>query len=231
MRCEIAPVNAPFLMAKKLALQEAKRNRRAVQLHESAIPPPADGMNGSRDELLTSSRLTQNQHRCVGRSHGFHLLQHRLQIAAFAHDLLEVVLGTKLFLEVTLLLFELAAELHNAAEAVVYLDDSRNLAGRLHQHVGMPLLEGHLVAGPHEQNADRFAATAEGNPATPSDPGSKLQSRCSNVLLAKLGHQKRFLLLENPSLRSSLYRQQHFFTRAPLTFDGQFLHMQLLRVC
>ena len=119
------PGEGAFLMAKELALQQAERNGRAIQLHKGPVTSRTDCMNRPRDQLLTGPGLTQDQHGRVGRSNRFHLLQHGLQVAAFADDFLEVVLRAQLLLEITLLFFELAAELDNSAKTVVDLDRSQ----------------------------------------------------------------------------------------------------------
>src|SRR5580693_644264 len=75
-----------FLMAEQLALEQPKRNRRAVQLHKSAFTARAQIVYCASDQLLAGSRLAEDQHARIRRRDHGHQLQRSLQSGTFAHD-------------------------------------------------------------------------------------------------------------------------------------------------
>jgi hypothetical protein len=65
-------------MAEQLTLQQIQWNCGTIELHEIAIAPRAEVMDGASDEFLAGSRFAFNQHRgiCWGDDH--ELIQHAL---------------------------------------------------------------------------------------------------------------------------------------------------------
>src|SRR5688500_11023802 len=74
-------------MSEELALEQAARNRRAVELHERSRAARAHRMNRSGHELLARSRLTADEHRRIGRRHGPDLRDHAAQRLTGPDDL------------------------------------------------------------------------------------------------------------------------------------------------
>src|SRR5665213_2017750 len=97
----------PTLMTKKLGLKQAGRYRGAINLDECAIAPRTEVMYGASDQLLAGARFALDEDRRIRGSDGLHLLQQRLQRAAFADNLLKVVFGPDFILEVKLFFGEL----------------------------------------------------------------------------------------------------------------------------
>src|SRR5690606_7728884 len=70
-----------LLVTEQLALDQPLRDRRRVDRHERRIPPAAQLMDHSRDQLLTGPALTGDQRGCVTRRQDLHRrvqLTHRL---------------------------------------------------------------------------------------------------------------------------------------------------------
>ena len=91
------------LMSKQFAFQQARGDRRAIQLHHHVIAAWAMLVNGARDDLLARSCLPQDQYGDVRRSDGFDEFQHALQANALPDDLLELGLGVQFLLEIAFL--------------------------------------------------------------------------------------------------------------------------------
>src|SRR5262249_7514846 len=85
-----------LLVAKKLTLEEAGRNRRAIELDEGARLPRAQIVDGSCDQLLTGAGFSVNQNRRIGGSYRLDMLQHPPERFAPAHDLLKFQFAAKL---------------------------------------------------------------------------------------------------------------------------------------
>src|SRR5208337_4415713 len=60
--CDSAGKGA-FFVAEKFAFEQAGRDRRAIDLDEGALPPPAQVVDGPGDHLFAGPCLSQNQHR------------------------------------------------------------------------------------------------------------------------------------------------------------------------
>ena len=118
----------PLLMPKQFALQQSRRNSRAVELDKGALIARAQAVNGARQQFFARARLALDQHRCVSRRHSLNLLKHLAQACAFANNVLKTVLKVDFFLQILLLLAQPVAQIGNLAE-----DD-----GIAHRH-------GHLV--------------------------------------------------------------------------------------
>ena len=74
------------LMPEEFALQQAGRNRRAIQFHEIAVVPRTEFVNRPRDQFLSGPGLAGDQHCGVGGSHYLHLRKDRAQAAMPPHN-------------------------------------------------------------------------------------------------------------------------------------------------
>src|SRR5262249_37706065 len=90
--------------AEQLALEQPSGYRGAVELDEGPIPPGTQIVKSASDQLLSSTRLTADEHRRARRCDSLDLLQHPAQRGALADDLREVVFGADLLFQVEILL-------------------------------------------------------------------------------------------------------------------------------
>src|SRR5579862_6416421 len=104
------------LVAEELALEEARRDGGAVELHERPLAASAELVNGARDQLLPRSGLAVDDDGGVGGRHGLDLVQDLLQRRRLPDDLLEVVVGADLVFEIDLLRRELVLQLRDLLE-------------------------------------------------------------------------------------------------------------------
>ena len=65
---------SPFV-PEQLAFEEPKWDRRAIQFDESPVPSAAEIVDCARDELLTCSRLAQDQHARIRGRHDRYQMQ------------------------------------------------------------------------------------------------------------------------------------------------------------
>src|SRR5262249_23261373 len=84
------------------------RQRRAVDLDERPATAWAPRMDGARDQLLSGAGLAEDEDRGVRRRHQLDLLEGVRQRPALPDDLLEVVGGLDLFLQLQVLALQLA---------------------------------------------------------------------------------------------------------------------------
>ena len=93
-------------VTEELALDEPGRDRAAVHLDERPVAPRAPAVEGPCDELLARPGLAADQDRGVARRDRPDLAQELHQRRMPADDLVEVVRGANLLLEVEVLLLE-----------------------------------------------------------------------------------------------------------------------------
>ena len=101
------PGEGAFLIAKQLAFQQARRNRRTIHFDEALVRALAQPVDRPRHQLLPRSRFAQQQHGGIGPSHGCHIFHHSLQGPAAPDDLPVPQFGVDFLLEVELFLGEL----------------------------------------------------------------------------------------------------------------------------
>src|SRR6266404_6344740 len=65
-----------LFMTKEFALEESQGNRRAVQLHEGSICPPAVHVDSMRNEFFAGTRFAFNENRGVGGGNRSNLIQY-----------------------------------------------------------------------------------------------------------------------------------------------------------
>jgi hypothetical protein len=75
------------LVAEEFALDERRRDGRAIHLDEGPRAPRARSVDSARDELFPRPRLAQHEHGRVGRGHLLHRLQDTAERVAGAEDL------------------------------------------------------------------------------------------------------------------------------------------------
>src|SRR5689334_19157010 len=120
-----------LFMAEHLAFQQAGRNRRTVQLDESARAALAEVVNGAREQLFAGAGFAVNQHRRIGGSYGLYLLQNGPQGAALADDLLKPAVGADFVLEIDLLFFQAGVQFLDAVVGEGVLNGDCHLTGGL----------------------------------------------------------------------------------------------------
>ncbi len=62
-------------MAEKFALDQCRRNRRAIDLDERLVVAPAGAVNGSCDHFFSRAGFAENQHRGIGGGNLLHVAQ------------------------------------------------------------------------------------------------------------------------------------------------------------
>ena len=85
------------------------------------------------DQLLARPRLTHNQHRRICGGHRLDRLEHPCDHRALPDDLLEIVLGLDLLLEIAVLLFQSGAQPPDLLVRQHVLDRQRDLVTDLLQ--------------------------------------------------------------------------------------------------
>src|SRR5262249_6254731 len=92
------------LVAEKFGFEEARRNRGAIDFHESAFAARAEVVDGASDELLAGACFSENQDCGTGGSDELDLSERALEGGTFADDFLEIEFSADFFFEVELFL-------------------------------------------------------------------------------------------------------------------------------
>ena len=79
--CFAAPVNAPFLVAEQLALEQVLGNRRAIDGDEPARAARREVVQRAREELLAGAGFAEQHHRGVGRGATFSIVRQTRSIS------------------------------------------------------------------------------------------------------------------------------------------------------
>src|SRR6267143_6759519 len=116
-----------FLVSEQLAFQQARRNGRAVQLHERFRPPWAQIMNGAGDQFLSRPRLAITQDRRVRRRYSFHMFEDFAQRGTVSNDLSKIHFRADFIFHIQLLFGELVFELSNLPKRKCILHGNGNL--------------------------------------------------------------------------------------------------------
>src|SRR6202171_2927152 len=90
-------------------------------------------MNGSRNQFLSCTRVSVDEHGRVSRSDRLHLLQHTPQGMAFSNDLRKIHFATDFIFEIELFLCELLFQLPNLPKGKCILHGNGNLISDLGQ--------------------------------------------------------------------------------------------------
>ena len=102
---------------------------RAVELDEGPLAARAQVVKGAGDEFLARARFAANEHRGACRGDGLDLLEDPAQGVALPDDILEVVLGASLLLQVGHLLGELILQRRDLLEGQGVIDGHGHLIG------------------------------------------------------------------------------------------------------
>src|SRR5215471_11895369 len=92
------PRKGSLFVHEELALQETERDRGTIQLDESSLPPPAQIVDGARNEFFAGSRLAQDQDARIRRGDHGHQVQRGMQGGTVADDSPKI--GTKFLFEI-----------------------------------------------------------------------------------------------------------------------------------
>src|SRR5207245_5624402 len=126
-----------FFVAEQLAFEQARRNRRAVQLDECPLLAPAAVVDGPGNKLFSRAGFAEQQDcRVVGRD-CLDQLQDVLERRARPYDLLEVHLAAYLFFQIELFLRKFVLQFRNLTVGKVVFDGNCDLAGGLSEEVYM----------------------------------------------------------------------------------------------
>ncbi len=119
-------------MAEQLALDQPGRDRSTVDLHERALAALAAAVDRAREQLLSGPRLAENEHGRVRRCNQLDPAESLKERCARPYDLVEVVLGADLLLEVYVLGLEPSFQrlelLEGLAQLVLRCRATRHLA-------------------------------------------------------------------------------------------------------
>src|SRR6267154_864322 len=127
----------PFLVSEQLAFQQARRNGRAVELHEGFRPPWAQIMNGAGDQFLSRPRLAINQDRRVRRRYRFYMFEDFAQRGTVSNDLSKIHFRADFIFQIQLLFGELVFELSNLPKRKCILHGNGNLICDLGQKLNI----------------------------------------------------------------------------------------------
>jgi hypothetical protein len=96
-------------VAEDLALEERRRDRRAVERHELELPPSRELVQRLRDQLLAGPALADDENRQRARGNLLDLPEHRPHLLGLSPEPLERAALPELGLQAALLRFELAS--------------------------------------------------------------------------------------------------------------------------
>src|SRR5262249_43192185 len=132
-----SPGKGAFLVPEQFALEESRRNRSAVQLHECPVLPSTVIVNCAGNEFFSCASLAEQQYCRVAGRHGLNHLEDLPERRTIANDLVEVQFAANLFFEIELLLGQLLFQLGYLAERKGILQGDRNLARSLTEEVDL----------------------------------------------------------------------------------------------
>src|SRR6266436_1029635 len=150
-----------LLVSEQLAFQQTRWNRRAVELDERLRAPRTQIMDGPRDQFLSCTRVSIDEHGRVRRSDRFHLLQYTPQRSTFPDDLREIHFATDFIFEIQLFLRELVFQLSNLPKRACILHGDGNLICDLLQKLDVVagervvLIFDHTEYAQHATSADK----------------------------------------------------------------------------
>jgi hypothetical protein len=116
-------------------------------------------MDGSRYEFLSRSRLSENQHRRIGRCDGFQALQNFTQRRAVADHFREIHFCANFIFQVEFFLRELVLQFLYLAIGKCILDGKCNLVCNLGEEIDVRLAEGVVLTATESQKAKDSIST------------------------------------------------------------------------
>ena len=93
------PGESALLVPEQLALDQPRRDGRAIELDHGLVAAGTLVVDGPTDQLFAGARAAVDEHGAVRRRYQLGLAQRLLERRAGAHDLLVVVLGLDLVVE------------------------------------------------------------------------------------------------------------------------------------
>ncbi len=112
---------------------------RAVDLYQHTFFPAAQIVNGARNQLFPRAGFAEDENAGVRGRDGLHSLQHFFNRLASPDNLLEVVLGFDLFLQVNAFLLQPRLELSDLFISLHVLNGKSDLLRNLLQKFGVTL--------------------------------------------------------------------------------------------
>src|SRR5258707_9268799 len=95
---------SPLFMPKQFAFEQARRNGSAVEFDKGAVLTPAVVVNSAGDQLLSRTRIAQQQHSRIAGCDRLHQFQNLLQGWAVSNDVLKIQFAANLLFEIQLFL-------------------------------------------------------------------------------------------------------------------------------
>ena len=142
-------MNAPLLVAKKLAFQQSHGNRRAIQLHERALTAQTELVYRPGNQFLAGSCLAIDEDCRVGRCNRFNLIENFAKRRVFADDVPKFMLCAYLLFQVSLFFSELRVECLDLFKCQCVFHGHRHLVRDLPQEWEACLIVGGWLLG-HE---------------------------------------------------------------------------------
>src|SRR6267378_4310863 len=149
-----------FFMSEQLTFQQARRNGRAVELHEGFRPPWTQIMNGAGDQFLSRPCLAINQDRGARRRYSFHMFEDFAQRGTVSNDLSKIHFCADFIFQIQLLFGELVFELSNLPKGKCILHGNGNLICDLRQKLDIAserivLIFDHTECAQHATSANK----------------------------------------------------------------------------
>src|SRR5882724_3313450 len=105
----------PLFMSEQFAFEQTGWNSSAVEFDKRSVLAPAVVVNSTGDQLLSRTRIAQQQHGRIACCYCLHQFQDVLQRWTASNDLLKVQLAANLFFEIYLFLGKLVFEFRDLA--------------------------------------------------------------------------------------------------------------------
>src|SRR5437899_11673668 len=164
-----------LLVAEQLALEQSRRDRGAVQLHERLRASRAQVVDRARDQLLPGPCLAVDQHRRIRGRHGLGIPQHTAQHRALADDFFEVPLGSHLVPQIDSFLGELVLQAANLAIGQGVVHGDRDLIGDLQQEADLVVRVGAVIASTQAERAEDAVTAEQRKDTADGEPGIELR--------------------------------------------------------
>jgi hypothetical protein len=120
-----------FFVAEPFAFEQTRRRRRAIDGNQGAAAPVARRVQRTREQFLSGTRFTEQEHRRVRRGYRADFVEDSSQCLALANDLLEPVGAADFFLQIDVLAREPLFQRGDLVEGHRVLERDRDLPGQL----------------------------------------------------------------------------------------------------
>src|SRR5260370_11029229 len=159
------------LVSEQVAFQQARRNGRAVELHEGLGAPRAQIMNAACDQFPSRACLSINQHRRIRRRYRLHLFEDSAQRGAISNDLSKIHFRADFIFQIQLFFGELVFELSNLPKGTCILYGNGNLICDLRQKLDVVAGERSALIFDHTECAQHATAANKRKDADRSNFG------------------------------------------------------------